>query len=541
VEDIERARKSLSRQWHPDVNKSEDAARRFDEIQKAAEVLRDPIRRASYDRESATAVIFSLHDPQPPGHGGATPRQSAPWDPGDPGADGPRHAGSWQAGSWQAGSWQAGSWQAGSWQSKEPPQPRHRPEKAGGLRRPVPRWARRHLARPAAGRMTLVALVVIAGMIALLVAHPWQGAPATSGAGRRPAAGATAAGRPGNAAAGQSPGTFSLPAYTAGQAVLPAGSGRVLAIGQTITLLTASGQVLWHETASISLLAGGMPGPRRPQASGTCAVAGDGAGHRYDFISLATGQQAVVTAKAASGAGSFVLDGSRAALPDGTVRNACTGAVVTRAAPGRTLTSPECLSGSTAGSIVIGAGKKGQMAWRNGHELWRLKTRDQVICNPGSSVAMLATGAKFRFLNPLTGKAHWGVRAPACPGHCPGPAHPLLGTGGTLALTAADQVLGLARGDGKLLWRRSPGCALAVRSTPSPQVLVGPCAGTSGDVAGTATVLDLLSGAVIRTYPIGGDGCTAGGEWTANPHEVLVVCPGPAAGGTVGQASLTVW
>lgn len=49
-EDIRRAYRKLARQYHPDVNKSPDAAAKFTEIQQAYDVLGDAERRKRYDR-----------------------------------------------------------------------------------------------------------------------------------------------------------------------------------------------------------------------------------------------------------------------------------------------------------------------------------------------------------------------------------------------------------------------------------------------------------------------------------------------------------
>jgi len=48
--DIERAYRKLARKYHPDVNKDPDAEDRFKEINEANEVLKDPEKRAKYDR-----------------------------------------------------------------------------------------------------------------------------------------------------------------------------------------------------------------------------------------------------------------------------------------------------------------------------------------------------------------------------------------------------------------------------------------------------------------------------------------------------------
>jgi DnaJ-class molecular chaperone len=47
---IKQAYRKLAREWHPDVNKADNAAERFSEIQEAYDVLSDPEKRKQYDR-----------------------------------------------------------------------------------------------------------------------------------------------------------------------------------------------------------------------------------------------------------------------------------------------------------------------------------------------------------------------------------------------------------------------------------------------------------------------------------------------------------
>lgn len=49
-EELKKAYRRLARQYHPDVNKGEDAEARFKEINEAYAVLHDPQKRAAYDR-----------------------------------------------------------------------------------------------------------------------------------------------------------------------------------------------------------------------------------------------------------------------------------------------------------------------------------------------------------------------------------------------------------------------------------------------------------------------------------------------------------
>lgn len=53
AEDIKRAYRRLARKYHPDVSKEPDAEARFKEVGEAYEVLRDPEKRAAYDRLGA--------------------------------------------------------------------------------------------------------------------------------------------------------------------------------------------------------------------------------------------------------------------------------------------------------------------------------------------------------------------------------------------------------------------------------------------------------------------------------------------------------
>ncbi len=52
-EDIKRAHRKLARKYHPDVSKEKNAEARFKELAEAYEVLRDPEKRAAYDRLGA--------------------------------------------------------------------------------------------------------------------------------------------------------------------------------------------------------------------------------------------------------------------------------------------------------------------------------------------------------------------------------------------------------------------------------------------------------------------------------------------------------
>lgn len=68
ADQVKKAYRQLARKFHPDVNKTPEAARRMSEINEAYAVLSDPARRAEHDAEAARFEGFT---PPPPG-----------WEPG---------------------------------------------------------------------------------------------------------------------------------------------------------------------------------------------------------------------------------------------------------------------------------------------------------------------------------------------------------------------------------------------------------------------------------------------------------------------------
>jgi curved DNA-binding protein len=59
ADDIRKAYRKLARQFHPDVNKAADAAKRFNEVQEAYDVLADEQKRRAYDQFGHAGPGFS--------------------------------------------------------------------------------------------------------------------------------------------------------------------------------------------------------------------------------------------------------------------------------------------------------------------------------------------------------------------------------------------------------------------------------------------------------------------------------------------------
>lgn len=85
AEEIQRAYRKLARRWHPDLNKSADAADRFKEITEANEVLSDPDSRKRYDAFGADfRRVPPDVDPDEWARRGAAPRGSGFGEEGIP-------------------------------------------------------------------------------------------------------------------------------------------------------------------------------------------------------------------------------------------------------------------------------------------------------------------------------------------------------------------------------------------------------------------------------------------------------------------------
>ena len=86
-DDIKKTYRRLARKYHPDVSKEANAEERFKEIAEAYEVLKDPQKRAAYDRLGRYGAGEEFRPP--PGwqeqyaHGAGAAGHSGQWDLGD--------------------------------------------------------------------------------------------------------------------------------------------------------------------------------------------------------------------------------------------------------------------------------------------------------------------------------------------------------------------------------------------------------------------------------------------------------------------------
>ncbi len=89
-EDIKRAHRKLARKYHPDVSKEKDAEARFKELAEAYDVLKDPEKRAAYDRLGAN--YKAGQDFQPPPDWASQQSEHGNYSQGFQGGDGQDHS-----------------------------------------------------------------------------------------------------------------------------------------------------------------------------------------------------------------------------------------------------------------------------------------------------------------------------------------------------------------------------------------------------------------------------------------------------------------
>jgi hypothetical protein len=295
------------------------------------------------------------------------------------------------------------------------------------------------------------------------------------------------------------------------------GRGDVLDISNMLTLMNPDGTAAWSNSPAISELETDTTSSENaPQASNQCAIATDDV-RDAEFISLQSGAQRTT-------AGYGVLSGNRAAWSDGTIRDACTGTVLGRAAPSNDFNTAECLTGS----IIIGTNGGGLplMAWQSGHKLWQKSEDYSVVCDSQGS-AMLVNGINYTIslVDPSTGGAYWTVKDPTCASSdysdCitnPTAGLHLLETPQQILLSTFDAVLAFDKQTGQLLWRKTSGCLLAARTSPQPEALLGPCTGEVSTNVGGASVVDAATGTAIQTFAAGNYD-----QWSATSKQVLSV------------------
>jgi curved DNA-binding protein CbpA len=299
-----------------------------------------------------------------------------------------------------------------------------------------------------------------------------------------------------------------------GSLLLP--NGNVLALGQVISVVGEDDNTAWSKIAALQNYQSDPTNSRGPKLSDECAVLSDG-GQKDELISLTTGKQVVLAG------GAVALDGDRAAWSDGTIRNACTGTVLARAAPAGAVRNPECLIGST----VIGSSGPRLSAWRAGRRVWRQPDGSSAVCDAQGSVAILNSGQNtIALINSRTGRPRWREDDPTC-----APSLDYCITDGygpvsmyqyrhVILLTAENQVAAIAARNGRLLWYKGRGCLLAVRAAPHPGGLIGPCTNDIADFTQrpTVTVVNPQTGATISSFGLSNEGWT---EFTANSEYVL--------------------
>jgi curved DNA-binding protein CbpA len=312
------------------------------------------------------------------------------------------------------------------------------------------------------------------------------------------------------------PGFLALPESELDGSLLMA-NGSVLALGQVvISVVNENDNTVWSKIAALPNYVSDPTKPRGPKLSGDCAVLSDG-GQKDELISLTTGQQVVLAG------GAVALDGDRAAWSDGTIRNACTGTVLARAAPAGAIRNPECLLGAT----VIGTKGARLSAWRAGRRVWRQPDGSSAVCDAQGSVAILnSTQNTIALINPGTGRPRWTVSDPTCGpsvfvciADADGPVT-MYQYRQVILLTARDQIAAFAARSGRLLWDKGRGCLLAVRGAPHPGGLIGPCTNdfTNLTKRPTVTVVNPRTGATISSFGLSNEGWT---EFTANSQYVL--------------------
>ena len=81
-EDIKRAYRRMARKYHPDVSTEPEAEERFKEVQEAYAVLKDPDKRAAYDRFGANWKAGQEFGPPPEWKPGADPSRGGSWSAG---------------------------------------------------------------------------------------------------------------------------------------------------------------------------------------------------------------------------------------------------------------------------------------------------------------------------------------------------------------------------------------------------------------------------------------------------------------------------
>jgi hypothetical protein len=534
--DIKKASRRLSREYHPDTNNAPDAAQRFDEVRKAAETLLNPEKREEYNRKvAATANSASAANE---GDDSEAARSEAVVEPsridfGTLRPDGPSVEATLKV-SWigrpplivRTNPVSGGWWtridsrvpvdddprvvvtfvlSAQATSDMDPgPLSSHldvifdghstRVELIASMTgdrstNPQPRTTAPYTTKKPSDSIVIdpvtkdalgFCLIIVAGVVAVLVVLFLIGRyfyiKGTQG--------------PGSSVTSTRSATVSLPFGTDN---LVMADGSVFSVKpSSASLIRSNNTVVWQSNApsGIQINDAGNYAGFAPQASTNCGLLSSGSDISSNttgmFISLKSG--AMTTAP-----GYGVLSGDIAAWSDGTIRNACTGAVqVNGAFPSGFI--PDCFTGS----VVIHAAT----GWRAGNQLWQVPTYagdSNTYCDStGTTVLLDPDNETISRIDPATGNIFWHVNDPSTMGTetvtFSSKSDSMFEVPGVIFLSNGSVTIALDENTGNLLWQKRSTCVLATRLTPAAAVLTGPC--TEGYASTVpVTAVDPRSGA----------------------------------------------
>lgn len=313
------------------------------------------------------------------------------------------------------------------------------------------------------------------------------------------------------------------PVFTSGPGLPPGtdlllGDGRVFDVGDdgTLNLASASGKVLWSAKTGNDVIPVTTGPYAVPQLGAGCVTVMNNPGEAE--IASAAGR----SYRTLDNLGYPLVNGARTAWSDGTIRDSCTGRILSHFSPANPEpygNPPECL----AGSVVIRqtgtwSSPDGLQGWRNRSRLWHRSGQVNVVCDGDGTAALLDRQHQtVDLVSPETGKPAWKAPQPA---GVTGSLYQLFETPGTVILSSGSgAVRAFDKKTGKLLWSKTGTCALAVRTAPRPEALLGPCTSPSGTSPddGEASVVNAANGSGATTL----ETSPSADQWSANSDELL--------------------